>query len=1013
MDAVPNDRAPRDRDQDHQGGERRPAGVGHPTFGEAAARLVDNGFEPLPIKRAQKAPAVSRWSTIPIDAEQVQRWSVPFGPCGIGLRTGRLIGIDIDSLDPDLAHQIAACATTRFGPTLVRVGLWPKRLLLYRTEEPFAKLKSPQVEILGAGQQFVTFGIHPVTGQPYHWPEGETPLDVDIDDLPLVDADSCNAFLAEASSLIGHVADERRPLRERPVGDRPDGGPIRNSDGLVVDGRDAWMSSIAFHTVHDAAEQGKPIDPEHLTARTWERFAATTDLARGQKDGPAPWSPADAARKVRDKLALQATGRLPPRDLPDIEPDYPVPMLSVEEARGLLDAMIADACARIAAWHSAGGEGPSPQIGICATVGLGKSVAARRHLKDLSQTLRDQGLPHGILVVTPSHVLARETARSWSDAGMKAAVLHGYEALHPISREPMCRDLDAVRAAISTGKAVPPSVCSRGPKYQCDHLEGCLKRQNRLEIANADVVVAPYDALFTGVSNDADRFGAILIDEGCWARAVRLTSNIWVESFDRVGIRALATENDRQGDAMADLAALRTRARAMFFQNGPGLLRRQMVLDAGFTLADCAAARELEIACLQDPNLFPGMAQWRRPKAFRIAQENATILQVLRLWGNLGKLIGDASGEDGRIRILPPNPTTGLHEVRVMDMTMIHDHLARTPILHLDATLRDEIARTVLPRLEVQRIEVAAPHMALHLVTGSFGKSALCADPRASREENQRRQNRLSDVVDYVRWQARRFAGEEILVITYKDCEAAFRSIANVHVAHFNAIAGLDSYKHVRLLIVVGRPLPSEAALVPLSGSIYGRDLQGGYRSVRKAVHMRGGGKSAVRVIGHVEAHGEAIRAAICDDEVIQAIGRGRGVNRTAETPLDVHVLGRLALPLVHDSVTGWEAVCPDIFQQMLLAGVAVDSPTDAAALHPDLFDNEKQVQKVLERSGFKRHFPIRNSYREMSLKSARYRRAGRGRSWQMAWWLDGDPETLRLRLQNALGRLDGWKPLS
>ena len=98
---------------------------------------------------------------------------------------------------------------------------------------------------------------------------------------------------------------------------------------------------------------------------------------------------------------------------------------------------------------------------------------------------------------------------------------------------------------------------------------------------------------------------------------------------------------------------------------------------------------------------------------------------------------------------------------------------------------------------------------------------------------------------------------------------------------------------------------------------------------------MRDGSSRTVRVRRHADDKAELLRAAICDDEVIQAIGRGRGVNRSADDPLEVHVLADVALPLVHDAILAWEAVQPDLFQRMLLAGIAVDSPTDAAQLHP------------------------------------------------------------------------------
>ena len=112
----------------------------------------------------------------------------------------------------------------------------------------------------------------------------------------------------------------------------------------------------------------------------------------------------------------------------------------------------------------------------------------------------------------------------------------------------------------------------------------------------------------------------------------------------------------------------------------------------------------------------------------------------------------------------------------------------------------------------------------------------------------------------------------------------------------------------------------------------------------------------------------------------------------------------------IHDRVLAWEAVVPDIVQRMLLAGLAVDSPSDAAALHPGLFPNVEQAKKAFQRGVFGGQIPIDNSYRDMSLKSAAYRRPGRGRSWQRAWWIDGTEDEARLHLEQAVGPLEGWK---
>jgi hypothetical protein len=221
-------------EKDTQAAGGGPNFIGHPTYAEVALKLLDNGYEPLPIRRGDKRPTIKGWSTIPIDEDQVRRWSETFGHCGVGLRTGRLVAVDIDLLDPDVAWSVAETVTRSLGSTLVRVGRFPKRVLLYRTTSPFPKHKVGQIEVLAAGQQVVAFGIHPDTGRPYGWPDGDTPLDTSFEDLPLVDEVRVEALLAELAAISGGVPSEGR----RGQSTRSSGCSFGN-DGRVADGRDA------------------------------------------------------------------------------------------------------------------------------------------------------------------------------------------------------------------------------------------------------------------------------------------------------------------------------------------------------------------------------------------------------------------------------------------------------------------------------------------------------------------------------------------------------------------------------------------------------------------------------------------------------------------------------------------------------------------------------------------------------------------------------------------------------
>lgn len=176
--------------------------------------LLDRGFPILPIQPHTKKPGVYRfgeWHDYPkwsrhcardTTEHEVDLWS-DWPAAGIGIAAGRIIGIDIDVLDSSaVAHEIEALAKRLLGDTpAVRIGRAPKRLLVYRAVQPFAGFKYPPIEVLGLGQQFIAYGIHPDTGQPYYWPVS-TLADLSPEELPAITEAQAREFAKEAYLLI-------------------------------------------------------------------------------------------------------------------------------------------------------------------------------------------------------------------------------------------------------------------------------------------------------------------------------------------------------------------------------------------------------------------------------------------------------------------------------------------------------------------------------------------------------------------------------------------------------------------------------------------------------------------------------------------------------------------------------------------------------------------------------------------------------------------------------------------
>ena len=206
-------------------------------------QLLDAGYAVVPIAPGVKFPKLPNWQSIEVTPERLTAWLANgHAADGVGIRAAHTPAIDIDVTDPVMAAEMAVWCQTHVGMAPERIGKAPKRLLVYRAEAPFPKLSSvwvdgqgaeQRLEVLGDGQQFVAYHVHPDTLKPYTWTGRDSILTIPHDDLDVLTPDLARAALAEFDRLAGLKGWRRKASREPLETSRQPLANISDDDALA------------------------------------------------------------------------------------------------------------------------------------------------------------------------------------------------------------------------------------------------------------------------------------------------------------------------------------------------------------------------------------------------------------------------------------------------------------------------------------------------------------------------------------------------------------------------------------------------------------------------------------------------------------------------------------------------------------------------------------------------------------------------------------------------------------
>ena len=670
----------------------------------------------------------------------------------------------------------------------------------------------------------------------------------------------------------------------------------------------------------------------------------------------------------------------------------------VSWARQALQASVSKAVSQL--WNEGGEEAPLA-IGLPVQVGLGKTEAA------IEESVKWVNAGRGnVVFAVPTHRLGGEIierVKSKAGANIQVAIWRGREADDPDTGEKMCRDIETVKSVQNVGGDPQSLVCIKGEK-KCPYFDVCGYQKQRQQ--TGQIWIVAHHALFTQKPEVIPKPSLCVIDESFVDAGLRgisghpiMVSELQLEKLPHSNFGIMKT-----ADLVADLKPARDKLLALVKNQDTGPLSRQAAIDAGLTSEECkqASAREWERKI--DIDIYPGMAADERKKKLSAAKQNSEIPRMARMWKLLEELIASDHDRSGKLSIEEASDEGASYKgIRLKWREDIRDGW-KAPTLHVDATMEPELVRSYLPNIKIlDEIKAATPHQKItQYVDRSFSKYALIRDD--------------SDFIDKV-WQwcehRARVSGGKWLVVIPKAAEEIIREKYDIpeciSLAHHKAIAGRDEWKDVRGLIVVGRTLPPTNAVESIAGVFTGQLTEvtkaGEFYAQRTVTISDALGRTeTIEADTAGQPLAEAVRRSICEAEITQIIGRARGVNRTEDNPVEIHVLNNLPLEQPIDELAEWKPLTLDekLFAQK---GIWLSSVTDMA----DIYNVKRDTLKMSrDRQLFKGTEPYNNYlYGNVPLnRIVSYQRNGRGRGKQSAVYNPEMVPDIKSWLEEHLGDL-------
>jgi hypothetical protein len=583
-------------------------------------------------------------------------------------------------------------------------------------------------------------------------------------------------------------------------------------------------------------------------------------------------------------------------------------------------------------------EPPPPVHGIDAGTGIGKSREMRGTVRDLIPHLSPG---HCVFVAVPNHRLSEEMADAFAALDVTAAVYRGLSADDPDAPgDQMCRiafDAEALRR----GGGKLDRLCEG-----CPHAGDCgWQRQLGVE---AQVWIGAHNLLFHPRRDPIPTIDFVVVDESPIAAGLKGFSDTDALSMSAAELR------HRAGNGERELSLLRNNL-ADAIESSPA---DALLMPGNFpvlTGTDVRDAPNDVYGEMEEIHADGKMSGKERQAEIEIAKRNHRRLVEVAIWGKLGHVNEDKPTPGLRIEEQPNADGIPEPRLRLRRRRLVHSDF-RKPTLLLDATPQWDAYRKFWDINRTTKIEAAMPHVTVRQIIWSASGAKLLKDTETSNSNCGR-------VARYIESRAAGF--QRVLVLCQMGLEERLRERMpeNVQISHFNAVRGLDRWKDVDCLIMIGRTQPPPKEVEMQAEVIFDEvpnGLDGAYYPKKDAglTITENAKGNCVQMEYHPDNNSEVMRWLACEAELIQCVGRARGVNRTADTALQIDIVGTVPLPFMVNEVMKLDEANPDPLDVMAGRGVVLDCDPSAkgaakviAAMLPDLYGTSDAVKSARRRS--------------------------------------------------------------